>query len=162
MDSGYLVFPQIDPVMVKVFGLSIHWYGMMYLLAFVMAHLLANRAAAKPDSGWIVSKKSLKPFVQNTLATELTLTPSESIRLLFELNHAADSVKGEVLFIGLIPQNEVNEKVPLSIKPKPDNIYRIHFYVSEAQDNEPIIHPSITSLVRSSSTALEIGSHLAQ
>ena len=52
MDSGYLVFPQIDPVMVKVFGLSIHWYGMMYLLAFVMAHLLANRAAAKPDSGW--------------------------------------------------------------------------------------------------------------
>lgn len=52
MDSGYLVFPQIDPVMVKIFGLSIHWYGMMYLLAFLMAHFLANRMAAKPNSGW--------------------------------------------------------------------------------------------------------------
>lgn len=45
-------FPKIDPVMLAIGPLKIHWYGMMYLVAFVIASWLANRAAAKPNSGW--------------------------------------------------------------------------------------------------------------
>ena len=52
MSQSYLVFPQIDPVIFSLGPLSIRWYGLMYLIAFVMANLLANRAADKPNSGW--------------------------------------------------------------------------------------------------------------
>ncbi|SNY55848.1 phosphatidylglycerol:prolipoprotein diacylglycerol transferase [Arsukibacterium tuosuense] len=58
MTSSYLDFPDIDPVLVSIgplFGygpLNIHWYGVMYAVAFGLAYWLANRAAAKPGSGW--------------------------------------------------------------------------------------------------------------
>ena len=58
MTSSYLDFPDIDPVLVSIgplFGygpLNIHWYGVMYAVAFGLAYWLASRAAAKPGSGW--------------------------------------------------------------------------------------------------------------
>lgn len=58
MTNSYLNFPDIDPVMVSIgplFGygpLNIHWYGVMYAVAFGIAYWLASRAAAKPGSGW--------------------------------------------------------------------------------------------------------------
>ena len=52
MSPSYLVFPQIDPVIFSLGPLSIRWYGLMYLIAFVMANYLANRAADKPNSRW--------------------------------------------------------------------------------------------------------------
>ncbi|GEA12464.1 prolipoprotein diacylglyceryl transferase [Alteromonas sp. KUL49] len=42
-DSSYLVFPSIDPVIFSVGPLSVRWYGMMYLVAFVAAYLLAQK-----------------------------------------------------------------------------------------------------------------------
>lgn len=45
-------FPNIDPVFITLGPIKIHWYGLMYLIAFLTASWLANRAAAKPNSGW--------------------------------------------------------------------------------------------------------------
>jgi phosphatidylglycerol:prolipoprotein diacylglycerol transferase len=36
-----LSFPSIDPVALSLGGLKIHWYGLMYLVAFAGAWLLA-------------------------------------------------------------------------------------------------------------------------
>jgi len=52
MNSGYLHFPDIDPVIFSVGPLSLHWYGMMYLVGFVFAMWLAIRRANRPGSGW--------------------------------------------------------------------------------------------------------------
>lgn len=52
MSINYLKFPEIDPVMFSIGPVSLHWYGMMYLIGFVFALWLANRRAAKPNSGW--------------------------------------------------------------------------------------------------------------
>lgn len=52
MTSSPIPFPNIDPVMLDLGFLKIHWYGVMYLVAFALAYWLANRAAAKPGSGW--------------------------------------------------------------------------------------------------------------
>lgn len=52
MSSSYIVFPQIDPVIFSLGPLSVRWYGLMYLIAFLLANFLANRAADKPGSGW--------------------------------------------------------------------------------------------------------------
>ena len=37
-----LVFPQFDPVAISVGPVKIHWYGVMYLIAFGGAWVLAN------------------------------------------------------------------------------------------------------------------------
>ena len=47
-----LSYPLIDPVALQLGPLKIHWYGLMYLGGFVAAWWLANRRAARPESGW--------------------------------------------------------------------------------------------------------------
>lgn len=47
-----LKLPSIDPVAVHVGPLRIHWYGIMYLVAFAVAWWLARRRAAQPGSTW--------------------------------------------------------------------------------------------------------------
>lgn len=41
------IYPEIDPVALKIGPLSIHWYGLMYLIGFVSAWFLANIKAKK-------------------------------------------------------------------------------------------------------------------
>jgi len=52
MSLSYITFPEIDPVLFSLGPVSVHWYGVMYLVAFGIAYWLASRAAAKPGSGW--------------------------------------------------------------------------------------------------------------
>lgn len=52
MSGSPIPFPNIDPVMLDLGLVKIHWYGVMYLVAFALAYWLAHRAAAKPGSGW--------------------------------------------------------------------------------------------------------------
>lgn len=40
-----LIHPQFDPVMLHLGSLSIHWYGFMYILAFLSAYLIAKSRA---------------------------------------------------------------------------------------------------------------------
>jgi phosphatidylglycerol:prolipoprotein diacylglycerol transferase len=47
-----LTVPNIDPVALRLGPLRIHWYGIMYLLAFGTAWWLARRRAAQPGSTW--------------------------------------------------------------------------------------------------------------
>src|SRR5665213_1612273 len=45
-------YPQINPVAVKLGPLSIHWYGIMYLVGFAAAWWLARTRAGQPGSSW--------------------------------------------------------------------------------------------------------------
>ncbi|WP_296043909.1 prolipoprotein diacylglyceryl transferase [uncultured Alteromonas sp.] len=49
-ETDFLVFPNIDPVIVSLGPLSVRWYGMMYLLGFIAAYLLAKKRL--PNSPW--------------------------------------------------------------------------------------------------------------
>src|SRR5690606_34875197 len=46
-DSTMLAHPQFDPVAVQLGPVAIHWYGLMYLLAFVLAWLVGRRLIAR-------------------------------------------------------------------------------------------------------------------
>jgi phosphatidylglycerol:prolipoprotein diacylglycerol transferase len=48
-----LVHPQLNPVAIALGPLQIHWYGLTYLVAFVLFLLLARRRAALP---WFAAK----------------------------------------------------------------------------------------------------------
>lgn len=52
MSNNYLAFPKFDPIIFSIGPVSLHWYGLMYLIGFVFAMWLAMRRAGKPDSGW--------------------------------------------------------------------------------------------------------------
>jgi len=47
-----LTYPHIDPVAVSLGWLKIRWYGLMYVLGFIAAWLLARRRAAAANSTW--------------------------------------------------------------------------------------------------------------
>ena len=47
-----LVYPHINPIALQIGPLSIHWYGIMYLVGFAAAWFLARRRAAQPGSSW--------------------------------------------------------------------------------------------------------------
>jgi phosphatidylglycerol:prolipoprotein diacylglycerol transferase len=52
MNSGYLHFPEFDPVIFSIGPVALHWYGLMYLVGFIFAMWLAGRRASRPGSGW--------------------------------------------------------------------------------------------------------------
>ena len=45
-------YPHINPIALQLGPLRIHWYGIMYLVAFAAAWWLARRRAAQPGSSW--------------------------------------------------------------------------------------------------------------
>ena len=46
------VYPKINPIALSLGPIKVHWYGVMYLLAFLIAWWLGKKRALKPDSGW--------------------------------------------------------------------------------------------------------------
>jgi len=52
-----LIHPQFDPVALSLGPLSIHWYGLMYLLAFLQFWWLGrSRILTRPQSGWTLEQ----------------------------------------------------------------------------------------------------------
>jgi phosphatidylglycerol---prolipoprotein diacylglyceryl transferase len=47
-----LTYPNIDPIALSLGPLKIHWYGLMYLVAFGAAWWLGTRRAKQANSGW--------------------------------------------------------------------------------------------------------------
>ncbi len=47
-----ITYPKIDPVALDLGFAQIHWYGLMYLLAFLSAWGLGIYRAKQPNSGW--------------------------------------------------------------------------------------------------------------
>jgi phosphatidylglycerol---prolipoprotein diacylglyceryl transferase len=47
-----LTYPDIDPIALSLGPVKIHWYGIMYLVAFGAAWWLGTLRAKRPGSGW--------------------------------------------------------------------------------------------------------------
>jgi len=48
-----LVYPQLNPIALQIGPLAVHWYGLMYMLAFFAFILLGRwRIRLRPTSGW--------------------------------------------------------------------------------------------------------------
>jgi len=47
-----LIYPHINPIAIQIGPLKIHWYGLMYLLAFTIGWILADYRARKPQYHW--------------------------------------------------------------------------------------------------------------
>jgi phosphatidylglycerol:prolipoprotein diacylglycerol transferase len=47
-----LTYPDLDPVMLAIGPLKVHWYGLMYLIGFAVAWILGRWRSSRPRSGW--------------------------------------------------------------------------------------------------------------
>jgi phosphatidylglycerol---prolipoprotein diacylglyceryl transferase len=47
-----LHYPHINPIAFRIGPISVHWYGIMYLIGFAAAWWLARSRAARPGSTW--------------------------------------------------------------------------------------------------------------
>ena len=52
MTEQFLQFPVIDPIIFSIGPVALRWYGMMYLIGFLGAMLIANKAADNSDGQW--------------------------------------------------------------------------------------------------------------
>lgn len=52
MKEQFLQFPVIDPIIFSIGPVALRWYGMMYLIGFVVAMYIANKAADKSAGQW--------------------------------------------------------------------------------------------------------------
>jgi len=107
----------------------------------------------RPQKGWNVKKSDIALFAQR-LSNKLSLTQVETTRLKFELGQAASSIDTQTLFIGIIPQKEIDAKIPLTVSGTTD-VKRIHFFISVA--NQSVTSPVLTPVQRSQSMIVELG-----
>lgn len=115
---------------------------------------------AQPPQGWVISKSGISTFVSDVVAPGLGLTEQEAARAVFELTHAASSVTADTLFVGLVPQKDIDAALPLSVTGV-SNVSRYHFYVAAA-GTASVSSPQLEPIVRGSSLVLEIGSYAKQ
>jgi phosphatidylglycerol:prolipoprotein diacylglycerol transferase len=47
-----IVYPDINPIALRLGPIKVHWYGIMYLLGFGAGWLLGRKRAARPGSTW--------------------------------------------------------------------------------------------------------------
>jgi phosphatidylglycerol:prolipoprotein diacylglycerol transferase len=47
-----IAYPHIDPVIFSIGPVAVHWYGLMYVVGFVVGWLLARHRAVQPGSTW--------------------------------------------------------------------------------------------------------------
>ncbi len=52
MTDQFLQFPVIDPIIFSIGPVALRWYGMMYLVGFLGAMFIANKAADKSGGEW--------------------------------------------------------------------------------------------------------------
>lgn len=113
----------------------------------------------KPHNGWLIKKSELPAFVK-MLSDDLQLTSKEKERVAYELAASTNKIDQENLYIGLIPQSEINSKLPLKISPQQSSLRRLHFYVSSAESKpQQITMPNLAPIKRSGTAIFEVGSY---
>ncbi len=112
---------------------------------------------SRPASGWNTSKRDLTSLGRTIISPLLGLNSQEENRLVYEINHAADKVDSNRLFIGIVDQKELSVKLPLTISPS-IKMNRYMFYVGIVEDDH-VVAPKLNSIVRSNSMIVELGSY---
>jgi len=110
----------------------------------------------RPTDGWVVRKDHLDEFI-HLIGKQLNLTEKEEKRLRFEIHFSSDSIDKNDLFVGLIPQGEVDTKLPLAVSPNVKRTYRYHFYISGNIDTVYTV-PHLDPIQRVDPLLIEFGS----
>lgn len=62
MHYKYIKFPNINPIVFSIYSISLHWYGLMYLIGFFFVLWMGKKRAKKNN---IFSKKEIENLIYN-------------------------------------------------------------------------------------------------
>lgn len=112
----------------------------------------------KPPQGWIIEEDKLDQFIKNHLATQLALTPIETDDLVKDVAASTlNANKKKYVFVSLLPESEVSNKLPFEIKPQPSSLRRIHVFIEYTDTKELVNPPQLKPVTRGNFTVVELG-----
>ncbi|MBI3443586.1 hypothetical protein HY008_02860 [Candidatus Woesebacteria bacterium] len=111
----------------------------------------------EPSEGFVVKRGEWEAEVRN-IASHLKLTSKETEDLVTDVRNTLIDVKDSpYLKISFVDRKEIDEKLPMTISPKPDIFHRVHLYLTPLSQLINILQPTIVPLERNGFTALELG-----
>lgn len=122
----------------------------------------AQVAFQRPQKGWIIDTESIEEKVV-LIAKQLGLTTQETSSLLKEAARAQTSLPmNHMIFVGLIDETILQDKLPFTISPRPETIRRVHVYFEPVTRSTKALAPDLTSIEREGFTVIEIGTYVQQ
>ncbi len=114
-----------------------------------------------PSEGWIIKRNNINGFIEK-ISKSLQLLPAEKDRLEKEFDIALRSTQGTSFFIGILPEEEINAQIPMTISPPIQHVRRLHFYIKPVIDIYQVEAPTLSPIHRSDEMVFEIGAIIAE
>lgn len=117
---------------------------------------------ARPQQGWIVSAENVGIKVAD-VAQKLALNQQETQDLMKEVERAKLDLQGtQTVFVGLINEATIAQKLPFTLSPQPTTLRRIHFYFEPVSAQLSPIAPAISPIIRTGFTVIELGTYVTE
>ena len=118
----------------------------------------------KQASGFVIAKNDLENFITHNLAVRLQLTSHETEDMVIEVRNTLLEYTQPYSYITvrLADSEELDQKLPLQIKPQPEHLTRVHLLLQPITTYVRLNPPSLTPIQRTGLTVLEIGARLIQ
>jgi hypothetical protein len=108
------------------------------------------------DEGYIIRKEKLEE-VSLTIFAKLGLKDNEKKDFLTEIKRETSDLNARYVRVSLISENILNTVLPITLRPAPDTLNRIHFFIEPASGQEAIKQPVLKTLPREGYTIIETG-----
>lgn len=115
---------------------------------------LPDELIKEPTKGYVVAPKDMEKLF-DTVLPQLGLNAKESKE--FKEYWLKALPESPYYFVGVMPQNEVNELAPLNIEPKPDSVLRVTLYFKALDKKEYVQPPVLSGFTRKGFTVTEWG-----
>lgn len=115
----------------------------------------SHKVILTPTSQGYSFNAEFLPQAISQIAQEMGLTHAEEKQL---FNEVSNEISGNSQFITLklVPQDELDEKLPLSISPEPNSVTRVQFIIEEGNGKVDLEKPELPE-VDGENTILELG-----
>ncbi len=115
---------------------------------------VADSAVQKPEEGYVIAYENLANFYDEILP-KLGLNPKESQE--FQDYWLKALPNASYYFIGIIPQEQLNENEPLTITPKEDTMIRVRLYFEQREKFSVVTPPTLKTPTRNGFTVVDWG-----
>lgn len=110
-----------------------------------------------PTEGYSIPYNQWEQVITD-ISNQINLNKKELERLMTEtLTELKQHPASAYLNIYIVPQNEINQKLPLEISPKPKNLHRLHLLIKPSNNVINLATPVIQKFERDDFTVVEIG-----
>jgi hypothetical protein len=109
------------------------------------------------EAGYVVAKKDLISFFEQTVAPQAHLNAAQTSDLVGEVKREINSLRSAYVKIVLLPRAVLDRTLPVSLSPAPRDFYRYFFVLSGTDTKVSLPQPVFNPIVVSDYYAVETG-----